>query len=71
MGSTDDFDYDALATLVFEDENRCREYFRIITHSDASERINEDAAKFMILNKSKIVAVHEVVGITRRNNISR
>ena len=57
VGDQDDFWYDGIAELVFEDEEGFRTFFGIISAPENAARIAEDEEKFALRDKMKAVVL--------------
>src|SRR4051812_38094370 len=66
-GTQEDFDYDALTEMAFEDEATLQSFFRFMNAPDVKEKIDADCAKFMDLTKAQLVVLGNVLE-TRRDD---
>lgn len=66
IGTPEDFTFDAVAELVFEDEPAFRRFLKIISEPEAAARIAEDEKNFMVRDLMKIV-VKGKASITARD----
>src|SRR4051812_39437314 len=51
-GTQEDFGYDALTEMAFEDEGTLQSFFGFMNTLDVKEKIDADCAKFMDLTKA-------------------
>ena len=65
VGSQADFDYDAIAELVFDDEAAFQTFFGVVSGKEAAERIARDEERFMVRERMRVVVVGEGVVTTR------
>ncbi|KAH7377426.1 EthD domain-containing protein [Cadophora sp. MPI-SDFR-AT-0126] len=66
-GTQEDFGYDALTEMVFEDEATCQSFLGFMNAQEVKDKIDADCAKFMDLTKAQLVVLGNVVE-TRRDD---
>ena len=59
MGSQADFDYDAFAELVLEDQAHLQAFMDVVGEKGAAERLAEDEERFSDRGKMRIGMVDE------------
>ncbi|KAL9055043.1 MAG: hypothetical protein Q9162_003808 [Coniocarpon cinnabarinum] len=67
MGSPDDFDYDAYAELVFEDDKAFQEFFALVSEPGAAKRLEDDENCFIERSKLRVGVVDQSSVTTRRD----
>ena len=60
IGTQADFDYDAFAELVFEDQTHFQTFMGLVGAKEAAEKIKADEEKFLDRGKMKVVMVDDV-----------
>lgn len=66
VGTQQDFEYDGIAELMFEDENAFQTFFGIITQPEAAAKIAEDEEKFLDRKRMTAVVVGETTVTERK-----
>jgi len=59
IGAPAEFDYDAIAELVFEDEAAYRMFLGLISEEDAARRIRDDERLFLDRSRMRVVVLGE------------
>ena len=59
LGSQADFDYDALAELVFDDESQWHVFFEAMSREEVRKELAKDEELFVDREKMKIVIVDD------------
>jgi uncharacterized protein (TIGR02118 family) len=55
VGTQADFEYDAIAELIFDDEGAFQAFFACVSEAKAAEKIAQDEDKFLDRTKMKVV----------------
>ncbi|KAK3202101.1 hypothetical protein GRF29_161g156383 [Pseudopithomyces chartarum] len=66
VGTQEDFSYDGIAELVFENEAAFKTFFAIISESEAAARIAADEEVFAVREKFKAIVLGET-SVTSRD----
>ncbi|ORX99215.1 EthD domain-domain-containing protein [Clohesyomyces aquaticus] len=70
-GTPDDFDWDAVGELTFENEKAFSQFYNTIYESDIAAKLADDEAKFIANGSLKAVVVGETTETTRNNVCGR
>lgn len=65
IGTPTDFEYDAIAEVIFEDEAAFQAFFACVNQEEAAVRIAEDEEKFLNRAKMRVVLVDDCKVTTR------
>ncbi|KAF2662134.1 hypothetical protein K491DRAFT_686627 [Lophiostoma macrostomum CBS 122681] len=66
VGAQEDFTYDGIAELVFEDEAAFQSFFGIVSAPEAAAKISADEDTFMVREKMKAVVLGETSVTSRQ-----
>lgn len=64
-GSPEDFDFDGVAELTWEDEKKFQDYYKAIYETDAAAQLAKDEELFLDAGKMKSIVVSESTGTSR------
>lgn len=60
IGAQSDFEYDAIAELIFDDESAFQTFMGIVSQQEAAERIAKDEEMFLNRPKMKVVVLGDI-----------
>ncbi|KAF2705618.1 hypothetical protein K504DRAFT_460331 [Pleomassaria siparia CBS 279.74] len=67
LGGQEDFSYDGIAELVFEDEDAFHTFFASVSAPEAAASIAEDEDRFIVREKTRAVVAGETSVTARRD----
>ncbi|KAJ4349834.1 uncharacterized protein N0V89_008453 [Didymosphaeria variabile] len=67
-GTPEDFDYDCIAEVSWEDENDFNDFNKMYMQPGVMEKLAEDEERFLVREKLRAVAIGEVIESSPRND---